>query len=90
MSEENILALVKESKAQDISRGIVRIDPDLLQKLNIKVGDAVQLINVIEGRKTAALAWPADGSPSTASACRTPQKRAPDRPNAPPVPPPFW
>ncbi|MDW8049995.1 MAG: AAA family ATPase, partial [Nitrososphaerota archaeon] len=47
---------VADAKARDVGRGKVRIDSEVLRKLNLNVGDIVE----IEGKKrTAAIVWPA-------------------------------
>jgi transitional endoplasmic reticulum ATPase len=57
MSSDLTSVIVKESKPQDVSRGIVRVDPLIIDALKINVGDAIQIIGK-ENKKTAALAWP--------------------------------
>lgn len=47
---------VREAVAKDVGRGIIRIDPDLAEKMNISAGQALQIIGK---RKTAAIYWPA-------------------------------
>jgi transitional endoplasmic reticulum ATPase len=47
---------VADAKARDVGRGKVRIDSEVMRKLNLNVGDIVE----IEGKKrTAAIVWPA-------------------------------
>ncbi len=54
MSEGEVLR-VAEAKPQDVGRGIVRIDPEVAEKMGISTGDAVEII----GKKsTVALSWP--------------------------------
>ena len=66
MSDENekstkdavneIVLRVADAKARDVGRGKVRIDSEVMRKLNLNVGDVVE----IEGKKrTAAIVWPA-------------------------------
>jgi transitional endoplasmic reticulum ATPase len=46
---------VAEAKSADVGRGIARIDPEIISKLELTTGDAV----AIEGKRTtAALCWP--------------------------------
>lgn len=49
-------AVVKESKPQDVGRGIVRVDPQLVEKMGIHTGDVVQ-IKGNKGRRTAVRSW---------------------------------
>ncbi len=55
-SEKKYVALrVAEAHSQDVGRGIARLDPESMEKLNIETGDII----LIEGKKvTAARAWP--------------------------------
>ncbi|TDA35367.1 AAA family ATPase, partial [Candidatus Nezhaarchaeota archaeon WYZ-LMO8] len=47
---------VADAKARDVGRGKVRIDSEVMRKLNLNVGDIIE----IEGKKkTAAIVWPA-------------------------------
>ena len=46
---------VREAVARDVGRGIIRIDPEIAEKLNISAGDALQIIGK---RRTAAIYWP--------------------------------
>jgi len=51
-----IVLRVADAKARDVGRGKVRIDSEVMRKLNLNVGDVVE----IEGKKrTAAIVWPA-------------------------------
>ncbi|GAH79994.1 unnamed protein product, partial [marine sediment metagenome] len=53
---EKIKIRVAEAQRRDVGRFIVRVDADDMRKLNIQVGDIIE----IEGtKKTAAIAWPA-------------------------------
>src|SRR2546425_3078187 len=55
MSDDDKFLRVLEAKSQDVGRGIVRIDPELMAPLHLREGDPV----IVEGRKkTAALAAP--------------------------------
>ncbi|MEM4271890.1 MAG: CDC48 family AAA ATPase [Candidatus Pacearchaeota archaeon] len=67
MSEKSITELklkVAESVQDDVNRGIVRVDYNLLRQINVKPGDAIEIEG---GRKTVAIAgraFPADiGNP---------------------------
>ena len=46
---------VREAAARDVGRGIIRIDPEIAEKMNISAGDALQIIGK---RRTAAIYWP--------------------------------
>ena len=55
-SVNEVTLRVADAKARDVGRGKVRIDSEVLRKLNLNVGDVVE----IEGKKkTAAIVWPA-------------------------------
>ncbi len=51
---------VAEAEQRDVGRKIARIDPEIAKKLNIKSGDALELISL--GKKTTVLNWPAKES----------------------------
>jgi transitional endoplasmic reticulum ATPase len=53
---ENYECKVKEAVAKDVGRGIIRVDPDVAEKLNLTAGQALQIIGK---RRTAAIYWPA-------------------------------
>ncbi|UCE13280.1 MAG: CDC48 family AAA ATPase [Candidatus Heimdallarchaeota archaeon] len=46
---------VREAAARDVGRGIIRIDPEVADKLEISAGHAIQIIGK---RRTAAIYWP--------------------------------
>lgn len=46
---------VREAAARDVGRGIIRIDPEAADKLEISAGHAIQIIGK---RRTAAIYWP--------------------------------
>ncbi|MDW0283141.1 MAG: CDC48 family AAA ATPase, partial [Nitrososphaeraceae archaeon] len=48
---------VAEAEQRDIGRKIARIDPDVIERLNITSGDALELSSL--GKKTTVLSWPA-------------------------------
>ena len=48
---------VAEAEQRDIGRKIARVDPDLIERLNITSGDALELTSL--GKKTTVLSWPA-------------------------------
>ncbi|MFX0186058.1 MAG: AAA family ATPase, partial [Candidatus Hodarchaeota archaeon] len=47
---------VREASARDVGRGIIRIDPQIAEKLNLSAGQTIQIIGK---RRTAAIYWPA-------------------------------
>ncbi|MHA1995183.1 MAG: CDC48 family AAA ATPase [Candidatus Hodarchaeales archaeon] len=51
----DIEVMVKEAAPRDVGRGIIRLDPQLAEKLNISAGQALQIIG---RRRTAAIYWP--------------------------------
>jgi transitional endoplasmic reticulum ATPase len=46
---------VREAAARDVGRGIIRIDPEIAEEMNISAGDALQITGK---RRTAAIYWP--------------------------------
>ena len=46
---------IKDAFKEDAGRGIVRIDPDVINELNLKSGNAIKIIHTAVGKKTAAL-----------------------------------
>ncbi|MFW9904976.1 MAG: CDC48 family AAA ATPase [Candidatus Thorarchaeota archaeon] len=46
---------VREAAARDVGRGIIRLDTEIAEKLEISAGDALQIIGK---RRTAAIYWP--------------------------------
>jgi transitional endoplasmic reticulum ATPase len=51
---------VAEAEQRDVGRKIARVDPDIVEHLNISTGDALELSSL--GRKTTVLSWPAKES----------------------------
>ena len=51
----NIEVIVKEAAPRDVGRGIIRLDPQVAEKLNISTGQALQILG---RRRTAAIHWP--------------------------------
>ncbi|MHA1273011.1 MAG: CDC48 family AAA ATPase [Promethearchaeota archaeon] len=52
---QSIILRVQKAKKRDINRNIVRIDPQIMEKLNIQTGDVIAL----KGKKeSAGIAWP--------------------------------
>jgi transitional endoplasmic reticulum ATPase len=51
---------VAEAEQRDIGRKIARVDPDVIERLNITSGDALELSSL--GKKTTVLSWPARNS----------------------------
>jgi transitional endoplasmic reticulum ATPase len=49
---------VKDAFKEDAGRGILRIDPDLTNELNLKTGDVIEIAHPTTNLKTAALLWP--------------------------------
>ena len=56
-SAKGISLKVAEAEQRDIGRKIARIDPDVIERLNITSGDALELSSL--GKKTTVLRWPA-------------------------------
>src|ERR687892_531482 len=57
--KESKLATLKvaEAEQRDVGRKIARVDPEIIERLNITSGDALELIS--PERKTTVLSWPA-------------------------------
>lgn len=55
MVKDTFECKVREAAARDVGRGIIRIDPEIAEKLNISPGDALQIIGK---RRTTAIYWP--------------------------------
>lgn len=56
-SAKGISLKVAEAEQRDIGRKIARVDPDVIERLNITSGDALELSSL--GKKTTVLSWPA-------------------------------
>ncbi|MEX2705225.1 MAG: CDC48 family AAA ATPase [Candidatus Freyrarchaeum guaymaensis] len=54
-NQKTAFVRVAEAKPRDVGRNIIRIDPQIASSLDIRTGDAVEIVGK---RKTAALAWP--------------------------------
>ncbi|TFG00974.1 MAG: AAA family ATPase [Promethearchaeota archaeon] len=53
--EEGLSLRIQKAKKRDIGRNIIRIDPESMEKLDVKTGDVISL----KGKKiTAGIAWP--------------------------------
>src|ERR687895_2980743 len=55
--KETLSLKVAEAEQRDVGRKIVRIDPEIAERLNISTGDALELSSL--GKKTSVLNWPA-------------------------------
>ena len=53
--ESDLKLRIKDAFKEDAGRGIVRIDPDIIKKLNLKVGDAIRISHPFVNKKTVAL-----------------------------------
>jgi len=49
---------VKDAFKEDAGRGLVRMDPDVVQILNLKTGDVIEISHPLTEKKTAALIYP--------------------------------
>src|SRR5919112_5947570 len=58
--KETLTLKVAEAEQRDVGRKIVRIDPEVCERLNITSGDALALSSL--GKKTTVLNWPAKES----------------------------
>jgi len=59
-SNEVATLKVAEAEQRDVGRKIARVDPEIVERLNIATGDALELSSL--GRKTTVLSWPAKES----------------------------
>ena len=55
--KETLSLKVAEAEQRDVGRKIVRIDPEIAERLNITSGDSLELSSL--GKKTSVLNWPA-------------------------------
>ncbi|MFX1497173.1 MAG: AAA family ATPase [Promethearchaeota archaeon] len=55
MLEATLKLRIKDAFKEDAGRGIVRIDPDVINKLDLKVGDVIRINHPVINKKTAAL-----------------------------------
>jgi len=46
---------VKDAFKEDVGRGLVRLDPDVMQTLKLKTGDVIEITHPLSEKKTAAL-----------------------------------
>jgi len=53
--ESDLKLRIKDAFKEDAGRGIVRIDPDIIKKLKLKVGDAIRISHPFVNKKTVAL-----------------------------------
>src|ERR671915_2201797 len=56
-SGRGITLKVAEAEQRDVGRKIARVDPDVIEQLDITSGDALELASL--GKKTTVLSWPA-------------------------------
>lgn len=57
---EDATLKVAEAEQRDVGRKIARVDPEVVERLHITTGDALELSSL--GRKTTVLSWPAKES----------------------------
>ena len=55
IEKNNKKVRIKDAFKEDAGRGIIRIDPDLINTLNLKIGDAVLIMHPAANTKTVAL-----------------------------------
>src|ERR671911_3000665 len=56
-SAKEISLRVAEAEQRDVGRKIARVEPEIIERLNITSGDALELTSL--GKKTTVLSWPA-------------------------------
>ena len=49
---------VKDAFKEDAGRGIVRTDPEIIEKLNLRTGDVLEVNHPLVNKRTAALLYP--------------------------------
>ncbi|MFX0023834.1 MAG: AAA family ATPase, partial [Candidatus Hermodarchaeota archaeon] len=49
---------IKDAYKDDAGRGRIRIDPDVVKKLNLRTGDVIEITNHVTRKKTVALLYP--------------------------------
>jgi len=57
-NNKDIVLRVKDALKEDSGKGRIRIDPEVVKKLKIKTGDAIEIFHPISKSKTAALLFP--------------------------------
>jgi transitional endoplasmic reticulum ATPase len=56
--KDGLVLRIADASPKDVGRSIARIDPELTRAYDLKSGDVIQLVNPLNGKKTAALLWP--------------------------------
>jgi hypothetical protein len=46
---------IKDAFKEDAGKGIIRIDPDVSNELNLKVGDVIEIVHPFTNKNTVAL-----------------------------------
>jgi transitional endoplasmic reticulum ATPase len=46
---------IKDAFKEDAGRGIIRIDPDIISRLKLKIGDVIEIIHPLQKKRTVAL-----------------------------------
>ena len=54
----NMTLKIKDAFKEDVGRDLVRLDPDVVQILNLKTGDVIEISHPLSEKKTAALIYP--------------------------------
>ena len=49
---------IKDAYKGDAGRGRIRIDPNVIEEMNLRTGDVIEIIHPVVGKKTAALLYP--------------------------------
>ena len=49
---------IRDAYKGDAGRGRIRIDPAVIQEMNLKNGDVIEIAHPVVGKKTAALLFP--------------------------------
>jgi len=57
LSVRKLKVIVKEIFKEDEGKGIVRLDPEIIERLNLKIGDAIEIAHSTISNKTAALVY---------------------------------
>ncbi|MFX1456408.1 MAG: CDC48 family AAA ATPase [Promethearchaeota archaeon] len=61
---------IRDAYKGDAGRGRIRIDPHVIEEMNLKTGDVIEIINSLTSKKTAALLYPGKDEDRESNAVR--------------------
>ncbi|MFW9824635.1 MAG: CDC48 family AAA ATPase [Candidatus Thorarchaeota archaeon] len=61
---------IRDAYKGDAGRGRIRIDPQVIEEMNLKTGDVIEIIHSVAGKKTAALLYPGKDEDRSSNAVR--------------------